>query len=100
MVSQGRAGLGSFPAPHVNLSSGKERNSLVQEEVRATVEEIRSCRAVGMKQQGAWTRWEKAIDRKVTWTELWKAEPHRIKFLIMSVYDVLLSHQIFTYGEK
>ncbi len=91
MVSQGRAGLGSFPVPHVNLSSGNERNSLVQEEVRATVEEIRSCRAVGMKQQGAWTRWEKAIDRKVTWTELWKAEPHRIKFLIMSVYDVLLS---------
>lgn len=88
---------GSFPAPHVNLSRGKEMNSLVQEVVRATVEEIRSCRAVGMKEQGPWTGWKKAIDRKVTWTELWKAEPQRIQFLILSVYNV---HQNFTYGEK
>lgn len=83
VVTQGRAGLGSFQAPHVNLSRRKKRNSFVQEEVR-------SCRAVGMKQQGAWTRWEK-IDRKVTWMELWKAEPHRIKFLILSVYNVMPS---------
>ena len=35
--------------------------------------------------------WENAIERKVTWAELWKAEPHWIKFLIQAVYDVLLS---------
>lgn len=42
VVTQGKAGLGFFPALHVNLGRGKEKNSLVQEEVRATVEEIRS----------------------------------------------------------
>ncbi|XP_062916611.1 uncharacterized protein LOC134352920 [Mobula hypostoma] len=70
---------------------GKERRRLVQEEVRAVVEEMRTCKAVGMKQQGAWTRWENAVERKVTWADLWKAESHRIQFLIQAVYDVLPS---------
>lgn len=91
VVTRGRAGLGSFPTPQMNTIRGKERRRLVQEEVRAAVEETRTCKAVGMKQQGPWTRWENAVERKVTWAELWKAEPHRIKFLIQAVYDVLPS---------
>ncbi|XP_031418446.1 uncharacterized protein LOC105897391 [Clupea harengus] len=90
VVTRGRAGLGSFPTPQMN-TRGKEGRRLVQEEVRAAVEETRTCKAVGMKQQGAWMRWENAIERKVTWAELRKAEPHRIKFLIQAVYDVLPS---------
>ena len=88
VVTHCRTGLGSFPTPQMN-SSGKGGRRLVQEEVRAAVEEKRTVKAVGMKQQGAWTRWENAFERKVTWAELWKAEPHRIKFLIQAVYDVL-----------
>lgn len=75
-------------------ASEKERWCLVQEEVRAAVEVIedrRSCKAVGMKHQGAWTRWENGVEKKVTWTEIWKAEPHLIEFLIQAVYDVLPS---------
>lgn len=48
-----------------------------------------SFKAVEMKQQVAWTRWEDAVKRKVTWSEIWKAESHRIKFLLQAVYDVL-----------
>ncbi|KAL7880337.1 hypothetical protein SRHO_G00025910 [Serrasalmus rhombeus] len=78
---------------------GKERQRLVQEEVRAAVEEARSCKAVGMRHQGAWTRWLNAVERKVTWTGIWKAEPHRIKFLIQAVYDVLPSpSNLHTWG--
>ena len=55
------------------------------------VEEERSSRAVGMRQQGAWTRWEQVAERKISWTDLWRAEPHRIKFLVQAVYDVLPS---------
>lgn len=80
-------------------TKGKEGRHLVQEEVRAAVEETRTCKAVGMKQQGAWTRWENAVERKVTWADLWKAEPHRIKFLIQAVYDVLPSpSNLHTWG--
>ena len=77
--------------PRFDKARGKERRQLVQNEVRAAVEEERSSRAVGMRQQGAWTRWEQAVERKITWTDLWRAEPHRIKFLVQAVYDVLPS---------
>ena len=36
-------------------------------------------------------RWEHTEHRKITWSDLWRAEPSRIKFLIRSVYDVLPS---------
>ncbi|KAK7919076.1 hypothetical protein WMY93_010360 [Mugilogobius chulae] len=89
-VTRGRAGLGSIPAPKIP-SKRKEKRCQVQSEVRAVLEERRTCKAVGMSKQGAWARWENAIQRRVTWNELWKAEPHRIKFLIQAVYDVLPS---------
>lgn len=92
VVARGRAGLGMFPTPpRPKELKGKEKRSRIQEEVRAAVEEGRMSRAAGMGQQGAWTRWVQAMDRKVTWTELWQSEPHRITFLIRAVYDVLPS---------
>ncbi|XP_061878077.1 uncharacterized protein LOC133630482 [Entelurus aequoreus] len=99
-VAQGRSGLGSRRTPRYDKAQGKEKRSLILEEVRAGVEERRACQMAGMRQQGAWTRWEQAAERKVTWTELWKAEPHRIKFLIQAVYDVLPSpSNLFTWGK-
>ena len=99
-VAQGRAGLGSGTTPRYDKARGKDRRALLQGEVRAAVEEERASRMVGMRQQGAWTRWEQAAERKVTWTELWKAEPQRIKFLIQAVYDVLPSpSNLFCWGK-
>ncbi|KAK0148843.1 hypothetical protein N1851_010754 [Merluccius polli] len=98
-VTNGRAGLGSSTTPRYNKAQGKDRRSLVQQEVRAAVEEERASRMVGMRQQGAWTRWEYAVDRRVSWAELWKAEPHRIRFLIQAVYDVLPSpSNLYSWG--
>lgn len=71
----------------------------MQEEVRAGVEEASCTRTVGMRQQGAWTRWEEAADRKISWSELWRLEPHQIKFLIQTVHNVLLSpSNLFCWG--
>nr|XP_020444590.1 uncharacterized protein LOC109953443 [Monopterus albus] len=44
-----------------------------------------------MRQQGAWTRWEQDMERKILWADFWWAEPDCIKFLIQAVYDVLPS---------
>lgn len=63
---------------------------MVQEEVQAAVKEERAS-AVAMKQQEAWTKWEQAMEQKVTWEDIWKAECHRIKFLKKGIYDVLPS---------
>ncbi|XP_041867113.1 uncharacterized protein LOC121656126 [Melanotaenia boesemani] len=67
-VARGRARLGAIPFPRYDRVLEKERRQLVQDEVRAAVEEERSSRAVGMRQQGAWTRWEKAS----------RATPHQV----------------------
>ncbi|KAK0134731.1 Retrovirus-related Pol polyprotein from type-2 retrotransposable element R2DM [Merluccius polli] len=88
-VARGRAGLGTTAPPR--FDRGKERRQLVQNEVRAAVEEERSIRAVGMRHQGAWTRWEQAVERKITWTDLWRAEPHCIKFLKKVTLEHILS---------
>ena len=63
----------------------------MQSEIRSIEEESRQVKAVGMKKQGEYTRWEKARARKVTWNELWKMDGHKISFLLRSVYDVLPS---------
>lgn len=31
------------------------------------------------------------MERKISWTDLWWSEPHRIRFLVQAVYDVLPS---------
>lgn len=99
-VAQGRAGLGSITRARFDKAEGKDRRALLQEEVRAAVEEERASTIIGMRQQGAWTRWEQAVERKVTWTDLWKAEPQRLRFLIQAVYDVLPSpSNLFCWGK-
>lgn len=99
-MAVGRAGLGSIPTSDYSKARGKETRDLVQKEVRAGVEELPAYQMVGMRKQGAWTNWEQAVDRKVTWSELWKAEPFRSKFLIQSVYDVLPSpSNLFCWGK-
>ncbi|XP_074527636.1 uncharacterized protein LOC141791255 [Halichoeres trimaculatus] len=99
-VATGRAGLGTIPTTHYSKVKGKKRRDLVQLEVRAGVEEQRASQWVGLRQQGAWTRWEEAMERKISWAELWRAEPLRIRFLIQSVYDVLPSpSNLFCWGK-
>ena len=87
----GRAGLGAIPQPRYDRAQGKERRDLVLEEVRAGVEDVRTSRMVSMRQQGASSRWEGTLERKLTWNDIWKAEPQRIKFMVQAVYDVLPS---------
>ena len=45
--------------------------------------------AVGQRKQGAWTKWENAKDRAVTWRDLKHMDPKKLSFLIKAVYDVL-----------
>ncbi|KAK0146517.1 hypothetical protein N1851_014151 [Merluccius polli] len=51
-MATGRAGFGYFPKTLVSQAHGKERHHLLQEEVRAGMEEERVSRAVGLRQRG------------------------------------------------
>lgn len=69
-VARGRAGIGSLEVPRFDRAQGKERRQLIQEEIRAVVEDERMGRAVAMRQQGAWTKWEQTTEHKLTWNDL------------------------------
>lgn len=66
-VAIGRAGLGAIPQPLYDRAQGKERQDLVLEEVQAGVEDVRISRMMSLQQQGTSTRWEGALERKLTW---------------------------------
>lgn len=98
-VVTGCAGFGCIPFPYYSKAKGKERRKRIREEVRVEVEEAHFSRMVGMGMQGAWTKWDHATGQKIPWTELWRAEPKQFKFLVQSMYDVLLSPtNLFTWG--
>lgn len=63
----------------------------MQAEVRKTVEEERHVKAVSIKKQGSYLRWEGARKKKLSWPGIWKTERHKMSFLLRSVYDVLPS---------
>lgn len=48
-----RAVLGSFSTPDTSIAKGKEKCCLVQEEMRAAVEEKRSCKTVGIRSRAS-----------------------------------------------
>ena len=90
-VAKGRAGLGLIPTYCPGKVMIKEGQKLIQDKVRAGMEEKRMTKMVGYDQQGAWTKWDK-IDRcKVSWSEFWKTNFSRTKFLVKMVYDLLPS---------
>ncbi len=91
IVATGRVGLGYFPKTLVSQAHGKERHHLLQEEVQAGVKEERVSRAMGLRQQGAWTRWESTLQRRITWANILQANFHWVRFLVQAVYDALPS---------
>lgn len=72
-VEIGRAGLGAIPQPLYDRAQGKERQDLILEEVRAGVEDVRISRMMSLQQQGTSTRWEGALERKLTSNDICKA---------------------------
>lgn len=68
-VAKGRFGLGSLEFPRFGNAQGSERCQLIQDEIRAVVEEVRMGRAVAMRQLGDWIRWDQVMERKITWND-------------------------------
>ena len=60
---------------------------MVSEEIHH-LEEVRRF-AVGQRKPGAWTKWENAKDRAVTWRDLKHMEPKKLSFVIKAVCNVL-----------
>ncbi|GFO30017.1 hypothetical protein PoB_005652200 [Plakobranchus ocellatus] len=65
---------------------------MIIDEIRLEENSKRMQRAVKQSQQGHWISWESALQRSLTWNEIWHMAPLRISFLIRAVYDLLPSN--------
>ena len=70
-------------------ASRTEKRQLVIDEVRVQVEAERYQTAVQQGQQGQWTTWEDALQRSLSWNDMWQKAPFRLSFLIRAAYDQL-----------
>ena len=64
---------------------------MVIQEVRNEDDNKRLIKGVQQSQQGQWTSWEEALQRSITWNDIWQMAPQRLSFLIRSTYDQLPS---------
>ena len=85
-AANGKAGLGLHPQRWWSKESTANRRKMVLEEIHHFREVRCFATAVGQRKQGAWTKWESAKDRAVTWRDLKHMEPKKLSFLIKAVY--------------
>ncbi|GFO12586.1 reverse transcriptase [Plakobranchus ocellatus] len=72
-----------------------------KKEIKNKEDYTRVQKAVQQPQQGQWTNWDTAIQRPLTWNDIWHMAPLRISFLIRSVYDLLPSNaNLVRWGKK
>ena len=88
-VANWKAGLGLHPQRWWFKESTANRRKMVSEEIHHLEEVRHFATAVGQRKQSAWTKWENAKDRAVTWRNLKHMEPKKLSFLIKAVNDFL-----------
>ena len=86
----GRYGLGYEKKPRFWSKAGNRgRRDMISQEIRAAEEAKRTATAVQQAQQGQWTTWTAAEQRKLSWREIWHMAPMRLAFIIRATYDLL-----------
>jgi len=82
-------GFGSEKRVWWSKAMDQEKRQLVIQEVRNDAENARHQIAVQQGQQGQWTTWEDAMQRSLSWSDIWHFAPLRLGFIIRAVYDQL-----------
>jgi hypothetical protein len=86
-----RRGFGHGDIQWWSKATDKQRRDMVVQEVRETEESKRWQKAAQQVQQGQWTTWDEALQRSLSWNDIWHMAPLRLSFVIRSVYDLLPS---------
>ena len=84
-----RKGFGHGEEKLWSKAGPKQKRDMVIHEIRNEEEQKRFQKAVQQAQQGQWTTWEDALQRSLTWNDIWHMAPLRISFIIRAVYDQL-----------
>ena len=64
---------------------------MIINEVRKDEDNKRFQKAAQQSQQGQWTNWEDALQKSLSWNDIWQLAPLRLSFIIRSTYDLLPS---------
>ena len=57
--------------------------------VRETAEEDRRVKAAALGSQARWMQWEEALERPLSWNDLWTRDQGKLSFLLRAVADLL-----------
>ena len=87
-----RQGLGSTKTEWWSKAKGKAKRDMMIQEMRKEEDQKRLQKAVQQSQQGQWTAWESALQKSLTWNDIWHMAPLRISFILRSAYDLLPSN--------
>ena len=88
----GRAGLGlSKSSSTPKEKHSREYRKLVSTTSREIEEEANFCKALQLKVQGQWTRWENYVKNDLSWSSILAMPPNLLSFCLSSTYDVLPS---------
>ena len=80
-----RKGLRSSTAKCWSKAKGKEKRDMVIHEIRLYEDSRIVQKAVQKPKQLQCTNWDNALQKSLTWNEIWHMAPLRISFLIRSV---------------
>ena len=70
-----RKGLGHGEQILWSKAGPKEKRDMIIQEIRSEEEQKRLQKAVQQAQQGQWTTWEEALQRSLTWNDIWHMGP-------------------------
>lgn len=94
IIGQGqtsKAGLGLIPRSQVPHPLSRGHRKAVSQMVEIEEDERMFTKAVQQSVQGKWTRWQKAIQRDMTWNTLLASSPRLISFTLGATYDTIAS---------
>ena len=81
----GRAGLGlSKSSPTPKEKHSREYRKLVSTTSREIDEEANFCKALQLKVQGQWTRWENYVKNDLSWSSILAMPPNLLSFCLSS----------------
>ena len=88
-IQVGRHGIGWSHSIRWTQANAAQRSALIIQERKRDIENARITKAVQQCQQGQWTTWDEALQRPISWNDIWSMPPLRLSFVIRSLYDQL-----------
>ena len=80
LTQTGRQGLWVNEKKWWSQANGKDCCNMVIQEVRNKEDNKRLIKGVQQSQQGQWTSWQEALQRSITWNDIWQMAPLKLSF--------------------